>query len=65
MKAVFNVENPDDVEFTLTITMPLGEWKRLKDQLANSYPAWKLGHAISDMIRQADTHFHQKTDASE
>jgi hypothetical protein len=65
MKAIFNVENPNDVEFTLTITMRLGDWKRLKEQLGRDYPAWRLGRAIVDMVQQAGAHFYQKTDTSD
>lgn len=56
MKATMRVENPDDVEVTMTLTMPLGAWKKLRSQLDSSslavYPACDLWKAITELSAQ-------------
>lgn len=48
--------SPDEIEFTLSIRMPLADWKRLKEQLDTlKWPAMDISHSISDMITQAQT----------
>jgi hypothetical protein len=51
-------EKPDDIEFTMTITMKASDWSRLRDQLdsgkmSNGYPAWTLVREINDLLGQA------------
>ena len=53
MKTSLKCENPDDIEFTMTITMSAEEWERLRDQLVTAYPSWRLSGAISDLLGQA------------
>ena len=58
MKCRLKCEKPEDIEYTLTITMPAKEWEKLRDQLqdrqqVNSYPAWTLVRIIDDMLAQA------------
>ena len=60
MKAHFQATNVDLMEFALVVTMPLGEWKRLKEQLTNDHPSWQLSSTISSMISQAETRFYPK-----
>jgi len=57
MTTTLKVEKPDAIEMTLTMTMPLGHWKKLKNQLANNFPAWDLSTAITEMVNKAETHF--------
>ncbi|WP_186065956.1 hypothetical protein [Burkholderia gladioli] len=57
MKAKFKIERPDDVPMTLTLTMTGGQWKRLREQLTNIYPSWKLSNTIDAMVRQASAVF--------
>jgi len=35
MEARFSIENFDEIEATLKMTMPIGNWIKLKDQLEN------------------------------
>jgi hypothetical protein len=42
---------------TLTMTMTLGEWKKPQEQLATTYPSWKLSTNIREMVRLATTTF--------
>lgn len=50
------VENPDAVEVTMTLSMPLGAWKKLRSQLDSSslavYPACDLWKAITELSAQ-------------
>lgn len=60
MKAEFKFENTDAVEATLSITMTLGEWKRLRKQLSTemgAYPSWKVIGQIDKMIVEAEQRF--------
>ena len=57
MKAKFKIERPDDVPMTLTLTMTGGQWKLLREQLASTYPSWKLASTIDAMVGQASAVF--------
>ena len=62
MKTQFRIENPDDVQMTLTVTMPARDWKVLRDQLQTTYPSWKLSDAISNMVSAATKTFSATTE---
>lgn len=53
MQIIMKAAKPEDIEFTLLLTMTLKEWEVLSAQLGDKYPAWKIGAAISDMQMQA------------
>lgn len=53
MRARLKCENPDDIEFTMTITMRAKEWETLREQLKSGYPSLKLASHISDLLGQA------------
>lgn len=57
MKAAFKLENADETEATLSVTMKLGEWKQLQRQLPNVWPSWQFGNEIERMIGAAEKHF--------
>lgn len=60
MKAEFKFENTDAVEATLSITMTLGDWKRLRKQLSSefgAYPSWKVIGQIDKMIAEVEQRF--------
>jgi hypothetical protein len=58
IKASLQAENPSDIEFTLSITMPLRDWKRLRDHLdGDGWPMWEIGSKISGMVRMAEMRF--------
>ena len=65
MKTQFRIENPDNVQMTLTVTMTAGEWKTLRDQLQTTYPSWKLSSAISNMVNSATKTFSATTTAED
>lgn len=58
MHCRLKVEKPDDVEFTLTITMKASDWGKLRDQLdasslSTSYPSYAMRRQIDDLLAQA------------
>ena len=57
MKTKFKLENPDEMDATLTVTMSLGDWKRLSGQLSTAWPSSKLEYAIADVLRKAQRTF--------
>ena len=66
MKAEFKAENPDSIEMTLTITMDMFFWKKLRKDLDDveqvwlHHPANSLRTLIREMVELATTHFEQK-----
>jgi len=54
MKATFQVSDPDDIECSVKITMPLRKWRQLRDQLNSKWPSWELSSAISSMLRNVE-----------
>jgi hypothetical protein len=62
MHCRLKVERPDDIQFTLTITMKASEWGKLRDQLeasslGQSYPSLTLKRIITDLLTQARTSY--------
>lgn len=53
--AEIKVENPGEVEMTLSITLPLGEWVAIEQELPSSrvYPVPKFRDAIEKLIHKA------------
>lgn len=62
MKTRFMMENPDQIEATLKITMSLKKWDELCGQLKDAYPSWELSAAITDLLAQARKIFYPKVD---
>lgn len=60
MNAFMEIKNPDSIEVSLTLTMKLKDWKELREQLPEKWPAWDIGSAITDMVRQAEVRFYPK-----
>lgn len=50
LKARVRIEQPEDVRLTLTVTLPLKEWKRLIDQLGNQHPSWALEQVAREAV---------------
>ena len=53
MKCRFSCEKPDEITFTMTITMSAKEWCDLRDQLQQKWPSSSLSSSISDLLAQA------------
>jgi hypothetical protein len=47
--------NTGSVDVTLTITMPLSDWKRMSEQLPTRWPCSKLGEAINRVVRKLES----------
>ena len=60
MKAHMKITDPDRIEVTLTVTMPLKTWKELREQLSKDHPSWEFGSKITDMVYQINEHFTPK-----
>lgn len=60
MKSTFEATKPNEIEFSLTVTMTLKEWVNLKAQMSKDWPSWKLSAAISDMVLEATRTFRPK-----
>lgn len=58
MRTKFEFNKPDDLVATVSVTMSVKEFRELRKQLKNEWPSWKLGDAIGDVIRQAETVFY-------
>lgn len=60
----FQPANPDEIKFTLTITMTLADWKKLASQIDHkqSWPGWNLESQIRDMVSQAGRQFYPRAE---
>lgn len=56
VKTSYATEQLKEVEITMTITMPLGSWLRLKDNLTDShlYPMRDILEGINKSVRKLD-----------
>ncbi len=58
MKAEFRLQNVDAIEASLTITMPLGYWRKLHGILKNAdHPGFLASMAIAEMVNKAEQTF--------
>lgn len=58
MQCRLKCEKPEEIEYTMTITMSAKEWEKLAGQLRDSkggyaYPATNLVRSIYDLLGQA------------
>lgn len=53
MKARFSIEDPNEIECSLTITMSVRQWENLRNQLSREHPSWKLSAAINQVVTEA------------
>jgi hypothetical protein len=53
MKVRYMLENPQEVEATMKITMSVKEWETLRDQLAGAWPSSRLYTAITSVLSDA------------
>ena len=59
-KSQIALENTDEIEATLSITMSIGDWKRLRADLPTKFPAWKLSETIGDLITKVTARIESK-----
>lgn len=55
MKITGKLQNQEDMELTLSITMTIKEWEDLKKELPERWPHWKIGSAITDAVLKIGT----------
>ena len=60
MKITGKLQNQEDMELTLSITMTIKEWKELQKDLPTKYPHWKIGSAITDGVLKANTTIYEE-----
>ena len=58
--AAFRVMDPEKIEFEMTVSMSLGNWKLIRKELSESWPSAELGCLIQDMLWQAEKKFYPK-----
>jgi hypothetical protein len=63
MRGRFMVEKPDDIEFTLTVTMTAKHWCDLRDQLEDIWPSSRLTMMINSMLSDARRIYWHDADA--
>ena len=54
MRGKFKLDNPDEMQASLTITMSVKQWRDLRDQLDSKWPSVRLAGFIGGLIRQAE-----------
>lgn len=54
VSARFAVEGREDVRMSLTLTMPLRDWRLFRQRLGGGYPEWAVAGAISELIAAAE-----------
>lgn len=57
IKADFQLEHTDSIPATLSVTMPLKDWRALMRQQGRDWPSWDFSAKICDMLAAADKHF--------
>lgn len=62
MKARFQLNDPEKMEASMTITMTVQAWIELRDQLQKAWPSSELSSAVSDIILQARKCFWTESD---
>lgn len=63
----FHLNDPDKIEATMSISMRLGDWKKVGAAISGmkEYPSWDLSHAIRKMIDTAEQSFYGRTDGKD
>lgn len=61
MRSTFSIQDPDKIVATMTLTMPLKEWKQLKEQLSRDWPSYDFSRQISDLVGLAEKQFYAQT----
>lgn len=68
MQAVVEVQEPDKINLTLTVTFPLSEWRLLSEQLADYklayWPYRGFAAVIKNAIQKADIRLTESASVS-
>lgn len=65
MKAVVGIDNPNEIDVSVTITLKLKDWKLLRQQLGGSdrytsYPIYKVIETVQALTLLAEKQFLQE-----
>lgn len=60
MKIFGKLQNQEEIELTLSITMTIKDWRDLQKDLPTRYPHWKLGSAITDALLKVQTTIYKE-----
>lgn len=61
-------EKPDEIEFTVTLTMKAKDWEKLREQFGRAqydWPACDVVRAINDLLAQARKIYWPKSPAGD
>jgi hypothetical protein len=58
MKITFAAQSPNEIEFTLKITMPMKDWCALRDQLPEKWPSSRISLAVNRVITESQNVFY-------
>lgn len=53
MECRLKCEKPDQIEYTLTVTMKAKDWEQFREQLMTKWPSCDFVHAVNDLLAQA------------
>ena len=62
MNIQFKPKNLEDIEFELTISMTLKDWRCLSKQLPNEWPSFEISNQVTNMYLKANKHFGIEAD---
>lgn len=69
MRAKFHAQFPDSIDMTMTVSMSLEDWKKLRGQLgASAYSVWPLCDLVSSIdavVIHAEKHFESNQPSRE
>jgi hypothetical protein len=57
IRSTYRLNGVDDVNATLTVTMPVKHWKEFQSSLSEKWPNWEFSSKISEMINEANRVF--------
>lgn len=61
MEAKIRLEEIDHIEATISITMSIGDWKRLTGQVTGDYPSSRFGIYIKDLVNKMTKQIETET----
>ena len=65
MDGTFEIAKPNEIKATLHLTMTIGDWKELREQLVKKWPGSRLSSMITDLVFQAEKTFFEENEVEE
>lgn len=65
MDAKSFISNPDRTEATIVMTMPLKDWKEVRDALRDNGASgpWQVHRVIGELVDKMEERFYPRTEA--